>query len=390
MKRADSVSYVSYFGSTFKTPDWARDTAAFLEHGVKRGWRVTIVLSHRPAEKGWLEPLLSAGVDIECVPRAAGNFDLTCVRRVRRLCQTVRCDVFHCDNIHTSPLIGAAVAGVPVRLWSKRSMEPSFEDGRRANLRDRLALSVRLSCWLATRTVAVSSAVKEELCNLGVPEPKVVVFPHYARRVVAPDRDEARRLFGVGESEIVITTVGHAVRVKGWDILLAAFAELLHDRPQIRLLLVGDYTDDSQRPFYQHLRGMVDGHGMAGRVTFTGHLLNVGLALAATDIFVQSSRAEGFSFALVEAMTSGLPCVSTRVGVAPEVIEDGANGLLVERGSVGELAKAVGRLIDDHDLQVRIGGAARNVTLPSLDQEAEKMFLLYEELLKIQTDRVLR
>jgi glycosyltransferase involved in cell wall biosynthesis len=386
----ESVSYVSYFGSNFKTPDWARDTAAFLAHGVKRGWRVTLVLSHLPDQREWLQPLLNAGVEVESVPRALRNFDLLCITRVLRLCLAVKCHVFHCDNIHTSPLIGATIAGVPVRLWSKRSMEPSFEEERQPTLRDRLALSVRASCRLATQTLAVSSAIKEELRSLGISEQKLLVFSHYARRINLPRREDARRLFGFANSQIVIATVGHAVPVKGWDILLEVFAELLQWHPQLRLLLVGNFSDKSEQPFSRKLSAIVERTNIAQYVKFAGHLLDIGPALAATDIFVLPSRSEGFPFALIEAMTSGLACVSSAVGGARDLIDDCTNGFLVERGSVAQFGMAIRRLITEPDLRVRIGRAARSVRLPTFDEHAEKMFSLYEQLLKTNATNIRR
>lgn len=73
------------------------------------------------------------------------------VARACALCRRLKCSVFHCDNMHTSPLIGAAVAQVPVRIWYKRSMNAHFEECRGPGWRERLAVSTRLSCCLATR-----------------------------------------------------------------------------------------------------------------------------------------------------------------------------------------------------------------------------------------------
>jgi hypothetical protein len=65
-----------------------------------------------------------------------------------------RPDILHCDNTHTSPLIGAWLAGVKIRLWTKHAMEPAFEAGTQPGLRDRLAVSLRVSTSLATKTLA--------------------------------------------------------------------------------------------------------------------------------------------------------------------------------------------------------------------------------------------
>jgi glycosyltransferase involved in cell wall biosynthesis len=77
------------------------------------------------------------------------------------------------------------------------------------------------------------------------------------------------------------------------------------------------------------------------------------------DVFVMPSRAEGFGFTNIEAMSFGLPVISSRVGAIPEVIDDGVTGVLVHAGDVSALSSAMERLIADRPLAHRMGEAAR-------------------------------
>jgi glycosyltransferase involved in cell wall biosynthesis len=77
------------------------------------------------------------------------------------------------------------------------------------------------------------------------------------------------------------------------------------------------------------------------------------------DVFVLSSRHEGLSIALVEAMALGRPVVVTRVGGLPEVVDDGQEGLLVPPGDPAALAAGIAALLGDGDLRRRMGEAAR-------------------------------
>jgi glycosyltransferase involved in cell wall biosynthesis len=79
----------------------------------------------------------------------------------------------------------------------------------------------------------------------------------------------------------------------------------------------------------------------------------------AADAFVMPSHAEGFGFTNVEALSFGLPVISSRVGAIPEAVEDGRTGLLVAAGDTGALAAAMERLATDGALSARMGEAGR-------------------------------
>ena len=100
------------------------------------------------------------------------------------------------------------------------------------------------------------------------------------------------------------------------------------------------------------------------------------------DLFVLSSHSEGLSNALLEAMACGLPAVATAVGGAPEVIEDGVNGLLVPADDDAALADALLRLVRDPGVAGQLGEAARQTILARYSMEAvvDRYVNLYTEL----------
>lgn len=112
-------------------------------------------------------------------------------------------------------------------------------------------------------------------------------------------------------------------------------------------------------PLESRLRAHADELGVTDSVLFAGSRPDVPALLPGLDVFTLSSRQEGLPVALMEAMTSGLPAVVTRVGGMPEVLDDGDQGLLVEPGDPAALAAALGRLADDRELRERLGAAAR-------------------------------
>src|SRR6185436_12553844 len=119
-----NVTLIRYAGTNAKNLRYTQGMAGIMRVAADRGWRTCIVLSRPPEDEHWLDPFREVGTVVEYPPRARGNFDLGCIRRTFSLCRRLNATVFHCDNIHASPMIGAALAGVPIRVWSKRSMQP--------------------------------------------------------------------------------------------------------------------------------------------------------------------------------------------------------------------------------------------------------------------------
>lgn len=150
---------------------------------------------------------------------------------------------------------------------------------------------------------------------------------------------------------------------KGQYVLIAALERLVRESREVRLHLVGDGPD---RP---GLEGDVKCRGLEGRVVFHGWMDQTGLRrlYETSDTFVLPSFAEGIPVVLMEAMAMEVPCVSTNIAGIPELIGNGAEGLLVAPSDEGELAAAIARLMDDPDLRRRIGTAGRERVLREYD-----------------------
>lgn len=375
-----------YWGSHFKHPRHAGIFAAEVRPLVARGWRYYLVLDQSPHNPEWLQELQDLGVKFVYEPRARANFDARNIFRVYSLASRLRPTVFHCDNMHTSPLIGAWLAGVPVRLWSKRAMSNHFGECRTPTLKERVAISTRLSCWLTTCTIAVSQGVKSELIDLGVPDSKVIVRLNPRKlggAAAIKDRHTVRKDCGYTDEAVIIVNVGRAGSVKGWDILLRAFALVAKSDPRARLLFAGSHQgNEEETQFFEGLQRIISENDLSGRVSFLGHVADIKSVLQASDIFVIPSRSEGCANALVEALEAGLPCVATRVGHAEDVIQNGLNGFLVEREDVASMASAILRLTKDDSMRSEF--ASRVVVpacIPTLEQYGAKMAADYCSLL---------
>ncbi len=377
MNHAESIGIVQYWGGCPRTPNskWQRFLQV-IRACSDQGWRTYIVWTRLPEDPALSKPFEQAGCRIVLQPRPTRNLDLACITRTATLLRNLRCQVFHCHNVHTSPLIGAALAGVPVRIWSDLAMSSWYEQGLKPSGLHRLSPSVRLSCLLATRVWAISRPVREELLALGVPASKVEVCPvpvdvqRYAQAQPSPIRAER----GLDASDLLVTSVGHAVPLKGWDILLEAFARACRWMPHVHLLLVGSICDPQESAFASSLRDRAARHGIEHRLHLLGQRRDIPGLLKASDVFAFPSRSDGQGLALTEALAAGLPCVAARVGGIPDLVTHGLNGLLFEREDVDTLARHLANLLENAPLRNRLAVAAQiqaaRFTMPAYVQRS--------------------
>jgi glycosyltransferase involved in cell wall biosynthesis len=193
-------------------------------------------------------------------------------------------------------------------------------------------------------------------------------------------RERIRAALGIAAGTPVAVAVGNPRPVKGIDILIEAAATVCRHRPETVFLVAGAAETSA---YGEQLGRMVSACGLnAAQFRFLGSRSDIPALLAASDIFVMPSRAEGFSNALLEAMAMRLACVATAVGGNPEAIRHQENGLLTEVGRPDELSKHFMTLLADPALRSRLGSAARRTVEQSFSIEAtlNRVVNLYESL----------
>jgi len=143
-----------------------------------------------------------------------------------------------------------------------------------------------------------------------------------------------------GDGVAWITAIGRLTPQKGFDLLLRAFAEIAAAHPRWSLRIIGEGNE--RQALVEQARTL----GLADRVQFTGRVADVFPLLAAADLFVLSSRFEGFPNALGEAMAAGLPVIAFDCPSGPaDLIRHEVDGLLAPPEDVAALARAMDRLI---------------------------------------------
>ncbi|RTL71220.1 MAG: glycosyltransferase family 1 protein [Hyphomicrobiales bacterium] len=178
--------------------------------------------------------------------------------------------------------------------------------------------------------------------------------------IVRPGTDRAAPSPGSVGNAVELLSVGSVVPVKGYEVLIAALGTL-RDLPW-RLTIAGDRTRDPVTA--AQLDAAIVARGLGQRVRVLGAVPNTAVheLYGASDLFVLASRFEGYGMALAEAISHGLPIVSTRAGAIPDTVPGGA-GLLVPPDDAGALADALRRLIADTRARRELAAGARDAAL---------------------------
>ena len=190
-------------------------------------------------------------------------------------------------------------------------------------------------------------------------------------------RVRARQDLQIAADADVVCTVGRLTAIKQHRLLLDTIASTAAQRPNLVALIAGDGELRSDLERYAGELGIAD------RVRFLGWRRDLATIYAASDVFLLTSRNEGTPVALIEAMASGIPGVSTDVGGVKDVIQSDATGARVGEHRADALAAQVVRYLGDPGRRRQSGTLARAAVLDrfSLDRLVHDVRALYRDLL---------
>jgi len=241
---------------------------------------------------------------------------------------------------------------------------------------------IQISSLLGTRLVTVSRQMNTYLTKLGK-------FNDGALQTIVNGMDldkfnlsisrEEHPEFGLDPKDIVLICVGRLEEIKGHDILLKAFG-LLQPGRHIKLLIVGE------GPCRQEIERQISEQGLQQNVRMLGQRNDIPYLLNLSDCFVLSSRSEGLSCSIIEAMAAGLPVIATDVGGNSELVMNGENGYLVPPDHAGILSLRLQSVIDDTARRKKFGEMSLQFARRqySLDAMIEKYTANYDAMLEKQ------
>jgi len=249
-------------------------------------------------------------------------------------------------------LAAARLAGVPVTILSGHHSHEIPLHRRMLTLwTDRISTN-----WLSHRLIAYSVQMKNGFMrDQGVRDDKITILPFPIElgdwRGDEGNRSQTRKSLGL-EGKTVFGAVGRLFWVKNYELLIRAFQGVAAASEKATLLLVGSGAEKNK------LEKLAEQLSIRDRVIFVNHTDELAKIMGAMDVFVHSSLAEAFCLVIVHAFSLGIPVVSTDVGIARELVEDGVTGFLAPAGIDG-MRRSLERILESEDHWRSMGAEGR-------------------------------
>jgi len=299
----------------------------------------------------------------------------TIVRAMRR----GKYDIIHtylfASNIYG--LIAAKLAGIPVRISSRRELMTSKCKKQ--------VIASRVVNWFTQRILVNSNAIKEKVVELEKAPTAKVRIVHNGVDVVRFSPTELngkfRSFLGVKEADTLIVNIARYRPLKGQIYFVEACAKVAETFPKARFAIVGPvYDKELKRKLQDRSKAL----GLTGKLFLLPTWQDPVEVYKGSDIIVLSSLEEGFANVILEAMAAAKPVVATRVGGNVEAVLDKKTGFLVPAADSNALANAMGQLTSDKTLAREMGIIGRMRVLEKFQQQnkCQELEKHYLELIK--------
>jgi glycosyltransferase involved in cell wall biosynthesis len=279
-------------------------------------------------------------------------YDANMVRQTRKFVSYVKqhqIKVVHSHDFYSNifAMSGSTLAGVRGRIASKRETTGTRTPAQ--------ATVERYAFRLARAVVANAGAVKEQLVAQGVRDDKVIVIHNgidvrrFHQNGTASEALQRLDMASVQGRPLITMVANFEFRVKDQPMLLRAAQRVKAEVPEALFVFAGDgeLREEAQQ--------LAEQLGLRESCLFIGRCASVPDLLAASEICVLSSQAEGFSNSILEYMAAGRAVVATNVGGASEAIVEGETGHLVHAGDDQAMAQRIISLLRDADKRRAMG-----------------------------------
>jgi glycosyltransferase involved in cell wall biosynthesis len=237
----------------------------------------------------------------------------------------------------------------------------------------------------SNKLIAVSDFTRRELLQYyKVKEDKIRVIRNGVdthKFQPASDKRKAKEALGFNPDDIAVLSVGRLYARKGLFTLIESMPAVVRRFPRAKFIISGKGQSDEMKKLVSHATRL----GMKDNIIFTGYFPDSKLPklYQAADVFAFSTFYENLPFAVLEALSTGLPVVTTNVGGIPEMIESGRNGFLVQPFNAKELADRVLYYLEHPTEASEMALLARKTILERFDWRliVKKVLKVYDEAL---------
>ena len=339
-----------FFVSSLSSGGAERVTANLANYWAKKGWEVTVVTLSDGVDDFYELESSVRRIKLAMLQESTG-FAMGLVNNLRRLLglrgllKEIKPHVALGMMERANILLSLAAKSVPnvVAVGSEHIHPPQLPLGRiwellrrrcYAHLGAVSVLTTETRDWLLRHTGVKKVAVIPNPVPWPLPEQNPSLLP---QKIIPPGKK-------------LLLAIGRLTKQKGFDLLIDAFRRIASLHPDWHLAILGD------GPLRSALIKQIRKEGLEDRITLAGLAGNIGDWYQAADLYVMSSRFEGFGNTLAEALAYGVPSVSFDCDAGPrDIIRHEVDGLLVNNGDVGALSEAMNRLMHDELLRERMG-----------------------------------
>jgi len=338
-----------------------RVTVGLANYLVRNGHQATILTLHDSSRDFYTPDERVKRLSLNLAGENRGLSKLTAnwcrIQELRRMVRSEQPDVVVGMMPTATILCILACAGLATRVvGSERNYPGKKQIGRVWSLMRRLVYR------FADAHVAQTKEGRDWIIRYAAAK-NVSVIPNAVTWPILACNPHVQPLSLVAPERRVILAVGSKADQKGFDLLLQAYAAIANQHPDWDLVIVGLASiHDANSCAREKLEELSDSLGIAERVHFTGLVGNVGDWYERADLFVLSSRYEGFPNVLLEAMAAGCACLAFDCKTGPrDVINHEINGLLVKDGNVSAMTSAINRAVGDIELRKKMSEQASKV-----------------------------
>jgi len=223
--------------------------------------------------------------------------------------------------------------------------------------------------------IAVSKALKEDLVvNQKIEKNKIkVVYNCIDTSFYEETTLNLKEKFNLPQDSFIVGSIARLIPAKGVQDLIKAASILKNINAYF--FVAGD------GPFKEELQKMIESLNLKDRFFLLGYRNDIPSFLRNLDLFVLPSHEEGFGISVIEALNEGISIIATKVGGIPEIIQDGVEGILVEKENSEELANAIEKILKDEKLRKNMSVKGKESAKKySCDKMIGQMQQIYEAL----------
>lgn len=267
--------------------------------------------------------------------------------------------------------LAGRVTGVPNIIFTAHGW--AWNENRNAISKVAIKFLHWLTIVFSHKTIAVSENLAKQVTHWPFISKKIHVIHNGIAPFDLKDRAEARAALikiygGTITPEKWIGTAAELHKNKGLDFLINAFSKIESENPNSEIFIMGEGEER------KNLENLIIEKNLQNKIHLLGHVKDAKSYLKAFDVFTLTSRTEALPYSIPEAGLASLPVVASSVGGIPEIIENGKSGILIEKGNIEQIQKALSTLLNDE--------ATRQTYGRNLKEKVERQFLQKEMVRK--------